>query len=520
MLVISRVSTTVLLVLGVLAFATAPAVAELSTPNLFGNHMVLQRDAPAPLWGRATPDAEVTVTLTGGANQTHTVTAAEDGRWRVVLEPLSPGEPLTVTISGDGKLEFRDVVVGEVWVCSGQSNMKWAVNRSMNGELDLLTADRPNLRLLTVPGSGSQTPRDDFQGQWERCTPAAAGPFSAIGYHFGRRLVDVLDVPVGLIDNAWGGSAAEAWTPRERLEADERFATAAKKWQQRDAQSDVAQQTEQNEKSMKNWRRRADQSIAKGQRPPEIPQGRGWLFGNQRPGNLYQARVAPIAGYAVRGVIWYQGESNQDRAAMYNVLFPLMIESWRDAWGQEKLPFYWVQLADYLAVHPNPTDSKWARVREAQTKTLDRLPDTGQAVIIDLGEGNDIHPRNKQEVANRLARIALAKDYGYQLRYQSPRLKSMEVVNGKAILTLAPFGSGLKVVDSDQIVGFAICGADKKWQWAKAKLVDKGKTGQVEVWHPQIAEPVAVRYAWADNPEANLFTGERLPVTPFRTDDW
>ena len=508
---------TLLLALNTLLLSDA-AQAELWMPKLFGDHMVLQRDAPAPVWGRAEPGATVTVAVAGGGNhQSHTATAAADGAWRVVLDPLSPGEPITLTIEGDGSIEFSDVAVGEVWVCSGQSNMQWSMWATMNQDLDLLSADKPALRFITVANPGSQAPREDFPGVWERSTPAAARQFSAVGYHFGRRLQEVLGVPVGLIDNAWGGSAAEAWTPRARMTGNPVFASEEKQWAQRDQQADTDKEANDFEGAMQWWRSQVTKAESKGWRPPERPTPRGWLLGNQRPGNLFEARVAPIAGFAVRGVIWYQGESNAGRAANYRELFPLMIQSWRDAWGQPKLPFYWVQLADFKAESPDPQDTGWARLRESQTMTLDRLPDTGQAVIIDIGEGNDIHPVNKQEVANRLARLALAKDYGFDLHHESPRLKAFEVTGSKAIVTLAPLGSGLKAVDSNEIKGFAICGEDRKWRWANAKLLGEGR---VEVSHPEVAEPVAVRYAWGDNPVVNLYTKERLPVTPFRTDDW
>ncbi len=492
-------------------------------PNLFSDGMVLQRDAAAPLWGKAAPGTEVTVTVSGGENhQTHTTTAAVDGRWRVVLDPLTTGEPLTILVDGDGQIELTDVLVGEVWVCSGQSNMQFSVGGAMNGDIELLVADHPSIRLLTVDNYGSEEPLYDFEGSWERCTPENAQRFSAVGYYFARRLQGTLGVPVGLIDNAWGGSAAEAWTPRRIVEADPAFANRLDEWRQKDREGDDAGAKAWFEQAFSDWERRSTKLRQEGRQPEERPLPSSiWSMGNARPGNLYEARIAPIAGYAVRGVLWYQGESNAWRPEEYRELFPLLIQSWRDAWNQEKLSFYWVQLAAYLERQEGSFDSSWARLREAQTLTLDRLSDTGQAVIIDLGASDDVHPRNKHEVANRLARIALAKNYGYDLDYESPRLVDHKIVEDKVVVTLSPIGNGLQTVDGDAgdpIVGFAIRGSDRTWRAAFARHLGNGR---IEVWHPYVTEPLAVRYAWGDNPECNLYTEKGiLPVTPFRTDTW
>jgi sialate O-acetylesterase len=243
------------------------------------------------------------------------------------------------------------------------------------------------------------------------------------------------------------------------------------------------------------------------------------MTGNARPGNLYNGRLKPILTMAMRGVIWYQGESNASRAFQYREMFPLMIQNWRQDWGIGDFPFYWVQLADFKPENPNPVESDWAELREAQTMTLKAIPNGGQAVITDLGESNDIHPRRKKEVALRLARIALAKNYGISVAHQSPTYESMAANGGKITLTFKDAGEGgLKPLDVNDLKGFAIAGADKQWKWATAKVI---APNQVEVSHAEIAEPVAVRYGWADNPVCNLFSYKSgLPVTPFRTDDW
>ena len=253
---------------------------------------------------------------------------------------------------------------------------------------------------------------------------------------------------------------------------------------------------------------------------PRAPQN--LLTGPGRPGNLYAGVLHPTIGYGIKGVIWYQGESNASRAKEYRDLFPFMIEHWRKEWQQGNFPFYWVQLADYKPCNTEPVESDWAELREAQTLTMSKLPHTGQCVITDLGEANDIHPKNKRDVAERLARWALVNDYGQKLMYRSPELKDAKFDGAKALLTFDYAPHGLRTIDTDEVKGFMICGEDKKWAWAKASIVGGSKKGtnQIEVSGEGIAKPVAVRFAWADNPVCNVFSVEGLPVTPFRTDDF
>ncbi|MBP6784744.1 MAG: hypothetical protein KA152_13200, partial [Verrucomicrobiales bacterium] len=331
--------------------------------------------------------------------------------------------------------------------------------------------------------------------------------FSAVGYYFGRQLHETLGVPIGLIDNSWGGSAAEAWVARDVLEADPRFAAYLDQWKTTEATYD-------HEKAVAAWKVKVEEAKAAGKpapRPLSNP-----LTGQHRPGNLWAGVLNPSIGYGIRGVVWYQGESNAARAYQYDDLFSLMITEWRKAWGIGDFPFYWVQLADFMAEKDAPGESSWAELREAQSNTL-ALPNTGQAVIYDLGEGRDIHPRNKQNVGKRLARIALARDYGVNLVYQSPSYQSMAVTENKAVLTFTNVGGGLYSFDTPDAVGFAVAGEDKVWHAAVGKIVGADK---VEVSCPEVAVPVAVRYAWADNPVATLRNREGLPVDPFRSDDW
>ena len=496
-----------------LSLSTGVARADVKLPNIFGSHMVLQRDMKDRVWGKADPGEEVTVSI---GDQKKTAKAGDDGKWSVTLDPLPAGGPHTLTVEGKNKVEFEDVLVGEVWLCSGQSNMQWNVGSANDADLESLTAKFPKIRLISVPTVGTQEPKDDFNGSWKVCTPGTVKPFSAVGYFFGRQIHETLDVPVGLINDAWGGSACEAWVRRDLLEADPQYKPLMQRWETIEKDAKASDYTDK--EKMEQHRLNVERARAEGRTPPRAPQtSKAQLAGNARPGNIYNGVLKPTIGYGMRGAIWYQGETNADRAYQYRDLFPLMIKSWRDEWGVGDFSFYWVQLADFKAEKADPGQSAWAELREAQTMTLDRLPKTGQAVIIDLGEGKDIHPRNKQVVAKRLARLALAKDYGVSVPAESPRFKSMEVKDGKAVLTFDNVGGGLQPFDVAEVKGFAVAGSDKTFVWAKAKVVGKNK---VEVWVDGVSEPASVRYAWADNPVCNLYSKEGLPVTPFRTDDW
>ncbi len=503
------------LVLAMFACGTARCYAEVKLPTLFSNHMVLQRDMPLPVWGWADPGEEVAVVL---GDQTHKAIADAEGNWRVTLEPLTLGEPRTLVVEGkESRLQVDDILVGEVWLCSGQSNMGWEVKNCWNAELDIAGANFPSIRMITVGGEGSQTPVKDFDGQWDVCTPKTVGQFSAVGYFFGRELHQVLDVPIGLIDNAWGGSSCEAWIRRDRLEGDPMYEALLARWKKTAEEYDLDKAKVEFAEKIKAWEIKAAEAKEAGKWHPWKPQFNNPLVGQHRPCNLYNARLMPVMPFAVKGTIWYQGETNSGRSYQYREMFPLMIQNWRDEWKQGDFPFYWVQLADYTRETDDPGDSNWAELREAQTMTMDRLANTGEAVIIDLGEAADIHPRNKLGVARRLVRWALARDYGLKFVYQSPRYDSMEVVDGKIVLQFKHVGYRLRTVDAHEAEGFAIAGEDKKWVWAEAEIV----AGQrIEVSSETVPNPVAVRYAWANNPVCNVYNDKGLPLTPFRTDDW
>ncbi|HYK88889.1 MAG TPA: sialate O-acetylesterase [Acidobacteriota bacterium] len=497
------------------AMSAGSASAEVRLSAIFGDHMVLQQNQRDRIWGWADPAEDVTVAI---AQQTRSTRADSEGKWSVELEPMPAGGPHTMTVKGKNEIRLEDILVGEVWVCSGQSNMEWPVRSANDGDLETRTAKYPNIRLITVPKIGTQEPQSDFRSEWRVCSPETVPNFSAVGYFFGRLLHRTLDVPVGLINNSWGGSACEAWVRRDLLASDERYAALLERWAQIEKNYDAEKVKADYQQRVAEWQEAAQKAQSEGRPAPPRPQAPGnQLAGNARPGNIYNGMVKPIIGYGIRGMIWYQGETNAPRAYQYRHLFPLMIKSWRDEWSQGDFPFYWVQLADYRDEKAEPTDSDWAELREAQTMTLSALPNTGEAVIIDLGESQDIHPRNKQDVAKRLARWALARDYGIPVAYGSPIYKSMEKKENKIVLTFDRVGAGLKTFDVREVRGFAIAGNDHKFVWAKA-----GITGidSVEVWSDQVPDPVAVRYAWADNPVCNLQSREGLPVTPFRTDDW
>lgn len=493
--------------------ADRPARGDVKLPAIFGSRMVLQRDLKDRVWGWAEPGEEVTVRI---ADQTKTAKADKDGNWSVTLDPLPAGGPHRMTVQGKNTLTFDDVLVGEVWVCSGQSNMQWSVNVSNDADLESLSAKQSKIRLISVPQVGTQEPKKDFKGEWTVCTPDTVKSFSAVGYFFGRQLYETLDVPIGLINDAWGGSACEAWVRRDILAADPKYKGLLDRWAaiEKRHPEDVAAY----DKKVAEWNEAVAKAKSEGKpAPPKPPHPDALMTGNSRPGNIYNGVLKPTIGYGIRGAIWYQGESNAGRAYQYRDLFPLMIKSWRDEWGIGDFSFYWVQLADFMAEKPEPADSSWAELREAQTMTMTKLPKTGEAVIIDIGEGRDIHPRNKQDVAKRLARWALARDYGIGVPYQSPQYKSMEKNGNKVVLTFDHPGSTLYSFDVKEPVGFTIAGSDRKFVKAQARLVPPNK---VEVWSDEVSEPAAVRYAWADNPVCNLYSREGLPVTPFRTDDW
>ena len=436
--------------------------------------MVLQQESTVNIWGWGNPAEKVQISSSWNSTLSEG-TADSGGRWKIPIPTPKAGGPYSITVQGGNSIVLEDVMIGEVWVCSGQSNMEWSGNHGLQQCKDEAPhANNPNIRFFYIPKTTANYPQDRCEGSWKVCTPEEMMKFSAVGYFFGKRLHHSLDAPVGLINSNWGGTPAEVWMPRELVLDDSELQVAASQiqpfaWWPKDA------------------------------------------------GLCYNAMIHPITSYKIAGTIWYQGESNAGRAYQYRDLFPLMIQNWRDVWNQGDFPFYWVQLADFRLEKDQPADSDWAELREAQTMTMSKLPNTGEAVIIDLGEAQDIHPKNKQDVGKRLARWALVKDYGYDIVYRSPIYKSMDRQGNKITLTFNHVGGGMDLFDVRQPIGFTIAGADQKFVRAEAKIINKT---QIEVWSESVSNPAAVRYAWADNPVCNVQNKEGLPLTPFRTDDW
>ena len=504
------------LVLPVILALVVPAVAfaDVELCHVFTDHMVLQRNRQNPVWGWDAPGTKVMVTI---KDQKHEATADANGRWQVKLDAMKAGGPFVLKVSGSSDVTIQDVLVGEVWVCSGQSNMAFTVGSSTDADLETLTARYPRIRHLRIPNRASQKHEKDFNGAWTVCSPQTVRIYTGVGYFFGLEIHQALGVPVGLINNSWGGSSAEAWVRRDLLEKDERYTELMKRWAGIEKTYDHEKAMAKYAQQLKNWQEAVKKAKAEKKPIPRRPRApRNPLTGNHRPGNLYGGCLYPVIGYGIRGTIWYQGESNASRAYQYRHLFPLMINNWRQDWKQGDFPFYWVSLADYRREVPEPGESTWAELREAQTMTLS-LPHTGEAIITDLGEADDIHPRNKRDVGKRLARLALAQDYGYKIVNRSPRYLSHTIKDGKVIIKFQDVGDGLDTFDVREPIGLAIAGEDRKFVKAQGKILSNDT---LLVWSDQVKNPVSVRYAWADNPVCNLQNRTGLPVTPFRTDDW
>jgi sialate O-acetylesterase len=489
--------------------------AQVRLPEVLADHMVVQRGIEVPIWGWTDPGARVTVQM-GPAKAV--ATANGDGEFLAHLPPQEAGGPHTITVTSENTVWIKDVLIGDVWICSGQSNMAWIVRNVNNAEQEIAEAKHPNIRLFTVARKPATEPQDDCQGDWQPCTPETVADFSAVGYFFGRHLHEHLDVPIGLVNTSWGGTPSEAWTSPETVRKVEAFAPIVQRFEDQIASYPKWKEDWETQKDerLAKWKQASEKAKAEGKRPPRKPQApRDPTLSPHRPSNLYNGMIAPLLPMRIRGAIWYQGESNAGRAYQYRTIFPAMIRDWRRQWKQGAFPFLFVQLANFMKREAEPGESAWAELREAQTMTLD-LPNTGQAVIIDIGEADDIHPRNKQDVGKRLALAARSIAYGEDLTYSGPTYKSMKVEDGKVRLAFDHVGGGLVAKGGGPLKGFAVAGEDKKWHWAEATI--DGET--VVVSSDEVAKPVAVRYAWANNPECNLVNEAGLPASPFRTDDW
>ncbi|MFT3773444.1 MAG: sialate O-acetylesterase [Minicystis sp.] len=488
----------------------APVVA--SAPprlgSLFSDHMVLQRGVRAPVWGTAAPGERIAVSV--GAQRVET-TAGADGRWQAWLGPMEAGGPFELTAAGAARTTLHDVMVGEVWIASGQSNMQFPLHMSTGGEEAIAAANRPLLRLFKVPRDVADHPRTRHGGRWKTASPETARDFSAVAYHFGREIGERLGVPVGIIQSAWSGSPAEAWMSPAALRSDPAFASIEAMWAKKMAEHRA--EIEAYEPQWLAYRSMADRAIEAGEDYPNPPDGPEGPHHNYYPSNLYNGMLAPLAPYAVRGFIWYQGEGNRDRAAQYRKLFPALIRDFRQLWGGQALPFLFVQLPSYGETPPEPAESDNAELREAQRMAL-AVPGTAMAVALDLGDPKDVHPRNKKDVAHRLALLARARVYGEDIESSGPMYESMSVEGSVIRLRFSHLGGGLVAQGGGPLVGFAISGPDGRFAWAEARI----DGDSVVVSRPGLGEPRAVRYAWGNSPRANLFNAAGLPASPFRTD--
>ena len=484
-----RLRSACLAAAALLACLPGTATAEVKLATIFGDSMVLQRELPVPVWGTADAGEKVTVTF---GDQTHTAEAGKDGKWQVSLKPLeASAKPQTLKAAGSSTVEVKDVLVGEVWICSGQSNMEWRLATTLNAKEEVAASDHPQIRLFNVPGhTVSPVAKDELPGgAWQVCGPKTSGGFSAVGYFFGRRLQQELKVPVGLVGSNWGGTRIEPWTSPAGFHSVPEL---------KDISAQVDAYT-------------ADTKVS-----------------GRSPSAIYNAMIHPLAPFAMRGAIWYQGESNGNEGESYYHKTQALVNSWRKLFNPD-LAFYWVQLANFRAPNENPAGGDgWARLREAQRKALD-ISHTGMAVIIDIGDAKDIHPRNKQDVGSRLAQWALHQTYDQKdLVPSGPLYKSHKVEGGAIRVSFTHVGEGLMVgaktgleptkeVRDGALARFAIAGSDKVWHWAEATI----DGDDVVVKSADVPNPVAVRYAFTTNPEgANLYNREGLPASPFRTDDW
>lgn len=625
---------------------TTTLFAEVKPATIFGSGMVIQQGIENAVWGWADKNEKVHVAINGKNAKTVT---DKTGKWMVKLPPMEYGGPYTLTITGKNKIQFTNVMVGEVWLCSGQSNMEFSVSEALHADEEISNANYPSIRLFTVARRVAQEPAKDLDsGEWTVCSPATVSRFSAVGYFFGRKIHQELNVAVGLIHASWGGTVAESWTSPETIKQDPDFVDSWNELRRVDlanyeksikerinsviagcSNKDDGREQGFNQASYddRNWKTiatpglweergyrgingvawyRKSFTLDKKQSESDLVLSLGmiddsdscWVNGvevgttdrhnvdrfyrvpasvlkegenvialritdiggggglysparlicfksgntttslagewklkftevtaetsalgpNDFPTLLYNGMINPIVPFGIKGTIWYQGESNADRAEQYRRVFPNLITDWRNHWGLGNFPFIWVQIANFTKAAERPAESTWAELREAQAMTL-KLPATGMASAIDIGEADDIHPKNKQEAGRRLALNALKIAYGKELVHTGPCFESMTLQGSDVIITFNNTASGLKVNNKyGYINGFAIAGADGKFSWAQATLIDR-KT--IKLHSAEIKVPVAVRYGWADNPgDLNLYNSEDLPANPFRTDNW
>lgn len=488
--------------------------AEVRLPHVFGDHMVLQCGREIPVWGWADPGERVSVVVNG---KTSSAVAGKDSTWSVKVGPLEPGGPYSFVCTGKNRIEYSDVLAGEVWIASGQSNMEMRVRHVNDALNELANALHRDIRLFQPENNLSTVPLKDIDARWEICRPSTVNSFSAAAYFFARTLHDSLNVPVGIIHSSWGGTTIEAWMRSEIAATSPDYRKLFDRWSSTLAANRDSILAYYRIASM--WEEDVHDAEYVGKRlgyytkapASDPPLG----ICPSMPAWNYNAMIAPLVPFAIRGAIWYQGESNAGRAYQYRTLFPELIADWRKIWGNDSLAFCYVQLANYMQRSTVPGNSSWAELREAQFMTL-TVPNTAMAVAIDIGLADNVHPLNKQEVGRRLALGALKSAYGKSIVSSGPLYDSMAIADGKIHLRFSSIGGGLATSDSGPLKGFVIAGEDRKFVWAEAAV----QGNEVVVWSASVKQPVAVRYAWADNPECNLINREGLPASPFRTDNW
>ena len=475
--------------------------ADVSLPTLLADHMVIQRGLPVHIWGTAAPQEAVSVTFRG---ETKSGTADDDGRWSVFLSPGEAGGPFQLSIKATNTIVLNDILVGDVWVASGQSNMEFPMTGLASAQAELAAAQYPKIRLFRVEHKPADYPLDNVESKgWAACTPETVADSSAVAYFFARNLQQKLGVPIGLIESFWGGTAAESWTSLNALSADASlmpvFSARAKTLA---GESTTLLHLQREEREFQ-------QAVAQAKADGKPLPWRQWHpdFAAWAPAALYNGMIAPLTPFAIRGVIWYQGESNDgpDRAPLYARLFQTMIRDWRNAWGEGDFPFLFVQIANWNTA----AEDLWPDVRNAQRQAL-ALKNTGMAVTIDIGDAVDIHPKNKQDVGLRLALAARAIAYGEKVEWSGPLYR--QVTQEEHALRVWFDHAGGLAAKGAELTGFEVAGADGKYSAAEAKI----EGTSVVVSSPAVPAPVSVRYGWAANPSCDLFNKEGLPASPFQ----
>lgn len=507
--------TVVALLLSLLA-TPRTAGADVRLASIFSDHMVLQRDRPIRIWGWADPRQSVTVTL---GDATATATADESGRWQAELPArAASAQPVSLTVRAGNAITLEDILIGEVWLCSGQSNMEWTVALSTNAPQEIAAADHPLIRHIKVPHAPATTPQETFEGQWQICSPATAGAFTACGYFMARDLLEELQVPIGLINSSWGGTRIEPWTPPAgfaQVPALEDILTSVigrtpgtAPYQER-----LAQYIASTESWVKSARAALEDATPLQPSPP-YPDELKPFTSHQEPTMLYNGMIHPFIGFPLRGAIWYQGESNHGEGMLYAEKKKALIGGWRQLWGQGDFPFYFVQIAPFRYGNEDP--SVLATFWEAQATVVEEVPHTGMVVINDIATLDDIHPPNKQDVGHRLALLALKHDYGRDVVAHSPTLKSLAAASGRLTLTFENTGGGLKTRDGKAPTHFEIIGPGSRgYQPAQAKI----EGDAVILTADGVSEPTAFRFAWHKLAEPNLTGGTGLPVGAVRGGD-